>query len=446
MPNSNLITFNGSTVTPLFDALIQELFSPEPKGIIYGCEVTAPSATTLRVAGGYGIAYGREFQILTQTLSVTLPASGTQNGRAYVKIDLSDTDTPCTVIADTGGALPADTANFNITNGVAYVPLATYTLTYSAITNLTDARNVLESTGAVVEALRESLTDRVDDLDDAVSALSSYDNKPVSGSNKAVKSGGLFTVLGNALQYGLSQCGTVADVLARSEGAGDLTPFVTGASAALTLTLAGVEASSILIGKRMATAESPRVLYLCFATSGTSALAAVGYIRIADNGVVYEKLQNELTYDTTLTASSTNPVTSGGIKTYVDNKVSPKANTASPTLTGTPKAPTAAVGTKTTQIATTAFVANLLQYIDESTAEDYTIGNNGYVQVTGPIIPSGATGRLINIVPISWTSNTGAFWVMPYTSTTDATNLRAYIVGTPGVVIRGLKLRWIYVR
>lgn len=37
-----------------------------------------------------------------------------------------------------------------------------------------------------------------------------------------------------------------------------------------------------------------------------------------------------------------------------------KANTASPTLTGTPKAPTAAAGTNTTQIATTAFVQNAI--------------------------------------------------------------------------------------
>lgn len=37
-----------------------------------------------------------------------------------------------------------------------------------------------------------------------------------------------------------------------------------------------------------------------------------------------------------------------------------KANTSSPTLTGTPKAPTAAAGTNTTQIATTAFVQNAI--------------------------------------------------------------------------------------
>ena len=42
--------------------------------------------------------------------------------------------------------------------------------------------------------------------------------------------------------------------------------------------------------------------------------------------------------------------------TTVQTAVNSKANTASPTLTGTPLAPTAAVSTNTTQLATTAFV------------------------------------------------------------------------------------------
>ena len=47
--------------------------------------------------------------------------------------------------------------------------------------------------------------------------------------------------------------------------------------------------------------------------------------------------------------------------TTVQTAVNSKANTASPTLTGTPVAPTAAVATDSTQIATTAFVKNVLE-------------------------------------------------------------------------------------
>ena len=70
---------------------------------------------------------------------------------------------------------------------------------------------------------------------------------------------------------------------------------------------------------------------------------------------IYDALagkQDELTFDTAATSGSTNPVTSGGIYTALGKK----ANLASPTFTGTPKAPTAAAATDNTQIATTAFV------------------------------------------------------------------------------------------
>jgi len=53
------------------------------------------------------------------------------------------------------------------------------------------------------------------------------------------------------------------------------------------------------------------------------------------------------------------------VRDFLNNELIPnlpdgstKANINSPTFTGTPKAPTASVGTNTTQIATTAFVQN----------------------------------------------------------------------------------------
>lgn len=82
--------------------------------------------------------------------------------------------------------------------------------------------------------------------------------------------------------------------------------------------------------------------------------------------------------DTAMSETSTHPVqnkvitkafTSIGeqitiIKTTLNNK----ANIASPELTGTPKAPTAAAGTNTTQIATTAFVRNAVDTAISGTA------------------------------------------------------------------------------
>lgn len=67
-----------------------------------------------------------------------------------------------------------------------------------------------------------------------------------------------------------------------------------------------------------------------------------------------------------------------------------KANLSSPTLTGTPKAPTAAKGTNSTQIATTAFVATALATDEEPTKNSNKFVTSGAVynaiqEVTMPI-------------------------------------------------------------
>lgn len=111
------------------------------------------------------------------------------------------------------------------------------------------------------------------------------------------------------------------------------------------------------------------------------------------------------TIDTTPTASSTNPVTSGGIKTALDLK----APLESPALTGTPTAPTAAAGTNTTQIATTSYVKKYAPLHVSGTASagsTYTISN---ANIT-------ATMRVINCVfgtpsnvtsDVTWTTAAG---------------------------------------
>lgn len=80
-----------------------------------------------------------------------------------------------------------------------------------------------------------------------------------------------------------------------------------------------------------------------------------------------------VTVDTALSNSSTNPVQNKVINTALGNK----ANTASPTLTGTPKAPTAATGTNTTQIATTEFVTTAISNAQVGAASfQGTVSNN----------------------------------------------------------------------
>lgn len=88
------------------------------------------------------------------------------------------------------------------------------------------------------------------------------------------------------------------------------------------------------------------------------------------------------------------------------DQVDAKADLASPTFTGTPKAPTASAGTKTTQIATTAFVGtavgNLIK-THEITFTDNTAGGGG--QITQEILLPKAVGtNVIGAVASAGTS------------------------------------------
>lgn len=76
----------------------------------------------------------------------------------------------------------------------------------------------------------------------------------------------------------------------------------------------------------------------------------------------------------TLTGTPLAPTASAGTNTtqiattaYVQTALGDKADLASPVLTGVPEAPTAASGTDTVQIATTAFVQDALTTIDGGT-------------------------------------------------------------------------------
>lgn len=91
--------------------------------------------------------------------------------------------------------------------------------------------------------------------------------------------------------------------------------------------------------------------------------------------------------------------------------LSAKANLASPTFTGTPKAPTAPKGTNTTQIATTAFVMAAVNAISsQGKIVSYSLAQNGYIKWDigfilqwGQYSASASTTRIITL-PISFSS------------------------------------------
>lgn len=91
----------------------------------------------------------------------------------------------------------------------------------------------------------------------------------------------------------------------------------------------------------------------------------------------------KVTLDTATSTSSTNGITNKAVTTALNAK----AALASPTFTGTPKAPTAAAGTNTTQIATTAFV---------KTAVDTAIGSVTQIsyEVVDALPSTGVVGKI----------------------------------------------------
>ena len=60
------------------------------------------------------------------------------------------------------------------------------------------------------------------------------------------------------------------------------------------------------------------------------------------------------------------------VSTVQQTALNLKANIASPTLTGTPLAPTASLGTNTTQLATTAFVGNAISAAVREEADEFS--------------------------------------------------------------------------
>jgi len=93
-------------------------------------------------------------------------------------------------------------------------------------------------------------------------------------------------------------------------------------------------------------------------TYSEATTSTAGLMSTADkaklNGI--EAGATAITVDSSLSNTSTNPLQNKAINTALGNK----APLASPTFTGTPKAPTATEGTNTTQIATTAFVTTAI--------------------------------------------------------------------------------------
>lgn len=113
---------------------------------------------------------------------------------------------------------------------------------------------------------------------------------------------------------------------------------------------------------------------------------------------------------TTVTATGTELNYVDGVTSAIQTQLDAKSPLASPTFTGTPAAPTAALGTNTTQVATTAFVQQERAIVTKNTAASYTIGTTdprelygGVIYVTGAAtitVPAVAAGASFTVITI----------------------------------------------
>lgn len=141
-----LLTYTAETISPVYDGILQELFT-SGGGVITGGVVTIKDANTLHISDGYGALCGREFKIFASDIPVTLSSSGTLNGRLYLHMDLSQLTNPLQLLVETGASLTPvqQDSNVNTTNGVYEINLATFSVGTSTISNLVSVAPTLKT-------------------------------------------------------------------------------------------------------------------------------------------------------------------------------------------------------------------------------------------------------------------------------------------------------------
>lgn len=141
-----LITRSTGTVTPMNDAIMQEL-ATGVGGIFTGCSITTANSNHIYIGEGWGAIKGRLFKITSTDVSIVLASSGTLKGRLVVKLDLSNAEEPIVIEAHTGTTLyqltQEDDANY--TDGVFEIGIATFDVTTTDITNIVPEYRVLKT-------------------------------------------------------------------------------------------------------------------------------------------------------------------------------------------------------------------------------------------------------------------------------------------------------------
>lgn len=147
--NIVLKTFQGGSVTPQDDAIMQQTAIPG-NGIFKGCNISYARGNILRVSPGFGMICGRFFEVYEAEVAVKL-ADGDEvlEGRIYIHLDLSNADEPIQILTDAKETLPSLEADMDINynNSVFELELATFKVTSTDVSELTQVFAKIASSG-----------------------------------------------------------------------------------------------------------------------------------------------------------------------------------------------------------------------------------------------------------------------------------------------------------
>lgn len=139
-----LHTVDNGNVQAINDGRLYGEFTGNVGGIVNGSVVTSAGGLALHVTSGWGIGYGRVFTITADDYTVQPASSGTQKGRLYVHIDISQPDNPIDIRSVAAASLPPLVQENLSEGGAIYeIELAHYDVTALAVSNLVSNSKII---------------------------------------------------------------------------------------------------------------------------------------------------------------------------------------------------------------------------------------------------------------------------------------------------------------
>lgn len=163
--------FDGGAISPRDDAILYNSII-QRNGIFNGCEITHLGANQLKITAGRGIIKGRTFEIEEMTVNCQLASYGTQKGRMYLRMELSNLEAPIQIKTVAATSLPdlVQEEDCNYTNGVYEMELCTYNVTDVLISDLKMTYDAIDTAFPIARSLEEA--EGVTDPDVLANALS----------------------------------------------------------------------------------------------------------------------------------------------------------------------------------------------------------------------------------------------------------------------------------